>query len=162
MKILSTLKEISNFVDKIIMKLVFVSIVGMIISISLQIFFRVFFDALTWSEEVSRYLLVWSTFLGATLAYKRSMHISVTFGVDFLKNKFRKAIIIINIFVCLIFFIVVVIFGFKYMAMQSTQVSAALRMPMKWAYCVIPVSAIVMVIHGITLMFEEIYSEEGM
>ncbi|WP_416208223.1 TRAP transporter small permease [Halomonas sp.] len=64
----------------------------MIVSTTLQIVFRVFFDALAWSEEVSRYMLVWSTFLGATLAYKRSMHISVTFVRESFSQRVRKAL----------------------------------------------------------------------
>ncbi len=160
MKIAVVFKKISDFLDSLIMKLVFVSIVGMIISISLQILFRVFFDALTWTEEVSRYLLVWSTFLGATLAFKRNMHISVTFCVDLFKDRLRKIITIISIIASTIFFIIVTIYGFRYMFMQSAQVSAALRMPMKWVYFVIPISSIVMVIHGISLMLQEVVKGE--
>ncbi len=160
MKVLSIFKRTSDFLDSIVMKLVFASIVGMILSISFQIFFRVFFNALTWTEEVSRYLLVWSTFLASTLAYKRNMHISVTVFVDVFKKRSRKIIVALSILLSLIFFSTIALYGYKYMAMQSAQVSAAMRMPMKWIYIVIPVSSIIMFIHGITLMLEEIFKEE--
>lgn len=133
----------------------------MIVSISLQILFRVFFDALTWTEEISRYLLVWSTFLGATLAYKRKMHIAVTFCIDLFKNRTRKALVILNLVSSIVFFIVITIFGVKYMILQSSQVSAALRMPMRWVYIVIPFSFFVMTIHGVTAVLDEIFEGRG-
>lgn len=151
------LRKLSDSIDALIMKVVFVAIVGMIVSISLQIIFRVFFDALTWTEELSRYLLVWATFLGSTLAYKRSMHISVTFCVDLFKNTAKKIVIVLSILLSLVFFVVVVYFGIKYMAMQSRQVSAALRVPMRWVYIVIPISFIVMAIHGVRGIFDELF-----
>jgi TRAP-type C4-dicarboxylate transport system permease small subunit len=157
MRVTKALRKLSDNIDSLIMKVVFVTIVGMIVSISLQIIFRVFFDALTWTEELSRYLLVWSTFLGATLAYKRSMHISVTFCVDLFKNTAKKIVIVFSIVLSLLFFVVVACFGIKYMLMQSTQVSAALRIPMRWVYIVIPISFIVMAVHGITGILDEIF-----
>lgn len=157
MKLTSMLRTLSNSIDNFIMKAVFLSIVGMLLAITLQIIFRVFFDALTWTEELSRYLLVWSTFLGATLAYKRGMHISVTFCVNLFAKKMQKTVIIFSILLSMIFFAVVIVFGFKYMAMQALQVSAALRMPMKWVYIVIPMSFIVMSVHGVTAILEEIF-----
>lgn len=157
MKQVLLLKRISDAIDNIIMKAVFLSVVGMIISISLQILFRVFFDALTWTEELSRYLLVWSTFLGATLAYKRRMHISVTFCVELFKNRMRKGLVILSVVSSIVFFIVVTLFGVKYMMVQSSQVSAALRIPMSWVYIVIPFSFIVMTIHGLVAILEEIF-----
>lgn len=157
MRVVATLRKLSDSIDYLIMKAVFVAVVGMIISISLQIIFRVFFHALTWTEELSRYLLVWATFLGSTLAYKRSMHISVTFCVDLFKNTAKKIVIVFSILLSLLFFLVVAYFGVKYMGMQSRQVSAALRIPMKWVYIVIPVSFIVMAIHGIRGIYDELF-----
>lgn len=157
MRSVATLRKLSDSIDSLIMKAVFIAVVGMIISISLQIIFRVFFHALTWTEELSRYLLVWATFLGSTLAYKRSMHISVTFCVDLFKNTAKKIVIVFSILLSLLFFVVVTYFGIKYMSVQSRQVSAALRIPMKWVYIVIPISFIVMAIHGVRGIFDELF-----
>jgi TRAP-type C4-dicarboxylate transport system permease small subunit len=161
MRAVAILKKISDGIDSLITRAVFISVVLMIISITLQIVFRVFFEALTWTEEVSRYLLVWSTFLGATLAYKRSMHISVTFIVNLFRNKIRKLIVVLSIISSMVFFITIIVFGFKYMVMQASQVSAALRIPMRWVYTVIPVSFTVMTIHSITAIFQELFSRGG-
>lgn len=157
MALLSFFRRLSDGVDSLVNKLVFLAIVAMIFSITFQIIFRVFFESLTWTEELSRYLLVWSTFLGATLAYKRGMHISVTFVVELFPKKMKKMIVILSILLSMIFFVVAVVFGLKYMNMQIFQVSAALRIPMKWVYMVIPIGFIVMIIHAITGILEELF-----
>ncbi|MBA1334168.1 MAG: hypothetical protein HPY66_1877 [Firmicutes bacterium] len=62
MALMLLFRRISDAIDQAISKIVFIAIAGMILSITMQIVFRVFFSALTWTEELSRYLLVWSTF----------------------------------------------------------------------------------------------------
>lgn len=157
MKLTYYLGKISDLLDWMIIRVVFLGIVGMIVSISLQIIFRVFFNALVWTEEAARYLLVWSSFLGATLAYKRKMHIAVTFGVDLLPKTLRKAVTLLSILISLIFFGTCAYYGFQLIAMQSFQLSPALRLPMKYIYLGIPLSFIVMFIHGINLIVEMIF-----
>lgn len=156
MKLSYYLDKISNMVDWLILRIVFIGIVGMIISISLQIIFRVFFNALVWTEEAARYLLVWSSFLGATLAYKRKMHIAVTAGVELMPKALRIVIALLSIGLSLIFFSICAYYGFQLMAIQAYQLSPALRIPMKYIYMGIPLSFIIMIIHGLNLMVQEV------
>ncbi len=51
---------------------------AMVLLTGLQIVCRIWFTALAWSEELTRYLMVWATFLGASCVYRRSGHINVT------------------------------------------------------------------------------------
>lgn len=161
MQLISYFKRLSDAIDRIVTWIVFIAIAGMILTITLQIITRVFFEALTWSEELSRYLLVWSSFFAATLAYKRGMHISVTFGIDRFPQKFRKYFIIFSIMLSMIFFAVSMNYGFKLMSLQAVQVSAALRLPMRWVYLAIPVSFLIMIIHGVSAALEECFSSKG-
>jgi TRAP-type C4-dicarboxylate transport system permease small subunit len=44
-----------------------------------QVIFRyVFNDSLYWAEEVARYALVWSSMIGAAVAYRHGSHVAVT------------------------------------------------------------------------------------
>ena len=148
------IEKISLTIDNAIKYITFLAIICMIIAITMQIIFRVFFDALSWSEEAARYLLVWSTFLGATMAYKRGMHIAVTFLIDAFPSAARKILQIISHVLAAVFFAVIIVYGIKYMQMQSTQVSASLRLPMKYIYFIIPFSGAVMGIHALTKIVE--------
>jgi len=56
------------------------SLVGMAMAlvIGLQVLFRYGFNnSLFWSEELGRLLLIWLTFLGASVAYRRGAHIGL-------------------------------------------------------------------------------------
>lgn len=149
MSFINLLDNFSNFIDRIVKYIVFVLITAMIVAITMQIVFRVFFQALTWSEEISRYLLVWSSFLGATMAYKRGMHINVTFAVEALPKKMIKFFQITAILLTMLFFAIAIFYGVNYMTLQIYQVSAALRIPMKWVYLVMPLSFSIMFLHGV-------------
>lgn len=151
---MQVIQQLSDKVDRGVKVLVFLCIVAMIAVITIQILFRVLFDALTWSEELSRYLLVWSTFLGATLAYKRGMHIAVTFVVDLAKGKGKKFLSILSILLSIVFFAVAILYGLQYIQLQSIQVSAALRIPMRYVYIVLPLSFSIMILHGLARVVE--------
>ena len=50
----------------------------MVVLTGAPIAFRLAANALVWSEEATRYLMIWATLLGASCVYKRMGHISVT------------------------------------------------------------------------------------
>ncbi|NBB91037.1 MAG: TRAP transporter small permease subunit [Spirochaetes bacterium] len=150
-----TLSKTTHVIDEIVQRVAFACLVVMIVATTLQIVFRVFFDALSWSEEVSRYMLVWSTFLGATLAYRRSMHISVTFVRESFSPGVRKTLRIFAAVSALVFFAVAFNFALDYMSRQWQQVSAALRLPMPVVYIVMPISLFVMILHSIDALVAE-------
>lgn len=153
--------KLSDGVDKAVKVIVFIAIISMIIIISLQIISRVLFDALIWSEEASRYLLVWSTFLGTTMAYKKGMHIAVTFVVEAFPKKLNKAFRLLSIVLSMVFFAVGIKYGAEYIGLQTYQVSAALRIPMKYIYTVIPFSFVIMMIHGMSAFIAVVSENKG-
>ena len=57
----------------------------------LQFFTRyVLNDSVAWTEEIARYLLIWLTFVGATISFRRGTHISVEVLQHFLPNSFVR------------------------------------------------------------------------
>ena len=157
-KLINTL---SNIVDRAMVGMVFLIMAGLVIVTTLQVVFRVAFNALTWSEEMSRYLLVWGTFFGATLAYKRGNHIAVTFVIDFFPAKFRVWFNILTYLLSLAFCYIVVQQGLSMIQMQVFQVSPALQLPMKYVYWSIPVSFGIMILHTFAGIADELHKAFG-
>ena len=149
----------SGLVDAVIGILAFCALAAMLVVITLQIVFRVFFHALPWSEELSRYLLVWTTFLGATMAYRHGAHIAVTFLVESLPVPLRRLVRIAGILASLTFFATAMLFAMRYMQLQSFQVTASLRLPMPYVYAVMPAAFAVMILHGLHALLLEIFPE---
>ncbi|NLM42399.1 MAG: TRAP transporter small permease [Clostridiales bacterium] len=149
MAVVRVINKVSDLVDKVCSAILVALLIGMVFTTSLQIICRVFFSALSWSEELTRYFLVWSTFIGASCVYKKSGHISVTFVQERLPRKLRKAAQILVHLLCGAFFVIIVYYGFKYMDRQGNQLSAAMRIPMNRMYMAIPVGGSVMLLHAL-------------
>ena len=60
--------------------LLFTMGLGMALLVAVQVFFRYALNhSIFWSEELARFLLIWLTFLGASVVYYRGVHASVDF-----------------------------------------------------------------------------------
>ena len=155
------ISKLSNAIDRAMVGMVFLIVAAMVIVTTLQVVFRVVFNALTWSEELSRYLLVWGTFFGATLAYKRGNHIAVTFIIDFFPTRLRVWFNVFTYLLSLAFFVVVAQQGLNMISMQVFQVSPALGMPMQYVYWSIPLSLGIMIIHSFAGIADELQKAFG-
>lgn len=148
--------RVSEGVDKVVVFLVFLLLVGMVVVTTLQVFCRVLFSALTWSEELSRYLLVWSTFFAATMAYKRGNHIAVTFLVEALPKRASAAFSLLSYLLSMAFFLIAAYFAWQMISMQVFQISPAMSLSMRYVYISLPMSMLIMVIHAIQGMLAQL------
>ncbi|MEX0603221.1 MAG: TRAP transporter small permease [Marinobacter sp.] len=141
---LGMLKRTERAIDAIMQPIVFAAMVALIVVITLQIISRVFFTAVGWTEEVARFLLVWITFMAATLAFQRGRHIAVSFVVNALPVRIRQVARILAVAIALGFMIALVLIGYRYTQVQSFQTSASLGWSMTYVYSIIPVCGALM------------------
>lgn len=157
---LAFLKLIERGLNAVVRPAAFLALAAMLVVVTLQIIFRMTFDALSWSEEAARYLLVWSTFLGATVAWQLGRHIAVTALIDLLPAALARTGRILSHASCLVFFVLAVNAGWHYMAMQGFQVSASMRIPMPWVYAIIPVTSAIMAFYSMVDLLEALTGRE--
>lgn len=130
---------------------------GMALLVAVQVFFRYALNnSIFWSEELARFLLVWLTFLGASVAYYRGAHA----GVDFLYKRTglgsRRAMNILVYLLSLAFFLVMVAYGWQFAHFIRLQVSAALSLP-KWIpHSIIPLSGAILALHSLNFLWGEL------
>ncbi|NIC03835.1 TRAP transporter small permease [Billgrantia bachuensis] len=148
------LQRSERVLDAVIRPIVFLGMAALIGVITLQIVSRVFFTAAGWTEEVARFLLIWITFLGATLAFQRGRHIAVTFAVEALPKRIAQLARIAAVLVALGFLVALIVIGYRYMQVQSFQRSASLRLSMTYVYAVIPISAAIMTWYALVDVIE--------
>lgn len=141
------LETLSKRLDSICRCALFVTLVAMIIVITAQIVFRVFFTALSWTEELSRYLLVWASFIGSAVAFKQGAHIAVSFAVDSLPDPLRKTVQTATCLLMATFFAVAIYYSIFLFNMQVFQVSPAIGIKMRYVYLIIPICFSVMSVH---------------
>lgn len=156
------IKKTSFLINQWIEYLLFSLGLTMTLVVAVQVFFRyVLNQSLFWSEELARFLLVWLTFLGASSAYYRK----VNPGVDFLYIKLppllKKISSIFTHLASMALFIVMIIYGCKFAYFVRLQISPALQIP-KWIILsIIPISGVILMIHGITFLFSELKGDSN-
>ncbi|ARK29777.1 TRAP transporter large permease [Halalkalibacter krulwichiae] len=102
----------------------------------------------TWTEEVSRYIFIWISYLGASLAIKRRESIQVNFFIGRLSEDLRKSINIANSIFIIYFSYILIENGYATLLMQwaNNQTSPALGIPMVIPYAAVPLGfALIMI-----------------
>jgi C4-dicarboxylate transporter DctQ subunit len=120
---------------------------AMIVVVFLQVFFRfVIQGSLPWSEELSRYLMIWTVFIGASIGAKEGAHIGVEALVEAFPRGLKRFSILLAGALNVLFCVAVAVISFKVVAFLqgSGQLSPAMRIPMFWAYLAIPVGTTLM------------------
>lgn len=154
MIIVQLIHKLSDFIDKL-MEYVIVAMLGiMVVVTGAQIVCRVFFTSLSWSEEATRYLLIWSSMYGAGCVYKHSGHISISILQDLLPYKPRKALQILVHLLCMSVFALITVYGIQYYGKQGGQLSPTMRLPMRYVYLCIPTGAAIMLLHALDAVLQ--------
>lgn len=87
-----------------------------------QVVLRYFFDSpLLWSEELSRLLVVWMTFIGAAAVCWQGRHLSVDVFVVLLPERVRKFVRLINQFLALGFLTILTWKSFRIVKLENFQ-----------------------------------------
>ncbi|MEJ2136735.1 MAG: TRAP transporter small permease [Desulfofustis sp.] len=130
--------------------------ITMTATVILQVFCRyVLNHSLFWSEELARYLLVWLTFIGATVAYHRSMHPGVDVIFKRLERKNRYRIKRLVHLVSLIFFLVMIWYGCSFAYFIRVQTTPALSLPKWLIFAIIPLSGLIFTLHGVAFLWRK-------
>ncbi len=151
----------SQRVDRAATCLAVAALVTMTIVTTLQVVCRFFFTALSWSEELSRYLMIWLTFLGASMGVRRGTHIAVTFAVSPLPSKWSKSVTLLVHALVLYFFILVSYYGWRLMNLQAFQVSAGLGISMRYVYISLPVGGSLCAVHVLSEILQLLSGEKS-
>lgn len=123
------------------------------INVLWQVFSRfVLQNPSSFTEELSRYMLVWLGILGAAYVAGQKMHLAIDLLLTKLTGK-PKSYLEIFIQLCIFAFalFVMVIGGIRlvYITLTLNQISAALQVPLGFVYLVVPLSGVLMMFYSI-------------
>ena len=146
---MSIIKKVPSILAQLGIWFVIASYGIMTIVTLVEVFRRYFFGlSFDWTEELVRFLLVSSTFIGGSVAYRKA---SLVF-FDLLQNKLPRvqndALNIFNNIIILVFLAAVLKLGYGYMMSPSVllQKSPGLGLPMVLPYASIPLGVFFMII----------------
>ena len=147
-----------EFIDKLEKVEYFLMVVGIVITVLIlfaQVILRYVFKAsLPWIEEAGRYLFIYFTWIGTSLAASSGEHIRV----EILHNKFpaaKKYLETACHVVCCAMAVFMLVYGIKLIDVMrlNVAVSPTMKIPMWICYFVIPISGGLMIIKYSYLIF---------
>lgn len=124
------LKKLDQNLERYLLLLL---LAGMTLVLGVQIFCRfVLNNSLTWSEELARFMFIWSTFLSIGFCLKENISLKIDTFVTLFPKKVQLVISLISDLVMLVFFVSMIpsAWNFAYASVQNGQTSAACGIPM--------------------------------
>ena len=106
-----------------------------------NVFARTFFQSIYFAEEISKFLVMLTTFTGVSYGVRKARHIRMGAFLDAMPPKMEKTFLIIISFVSAVVMAIMTWFSYKYLmnAMQMGHMTPALQVP-KWIfYVIIPI-----------------------
>lgn len=154
-QILTKTKKCINFLLSRIAALLLIAMTFLVIY---QVFTRyVLNNPSDFTEELVRYLLIWTGFIGAAYAFSTREHMSLVFVRDKLDDKNKKILMILIDVLVLAFALFIMIIGGSKLAFSARkEFSALLGISRSLVYSMAPISGVFIVIIQIINIWEDI------
>jgi TRAP-type C4-dicarboxylate transport system permease small subunit len=113
----------------------------------------VFPGLFVWTDELTRFTLVWVTFIGAAAALRRRMHLGVDIVVNLFKPRLRAFLRLLSQLMFIFFILFMLVSSVGLIRLTYNQLSPALRISIALAYSVMPIGVLCMgifVLHQMT------------
>ena len=150
-------KRISTFCDIIVSRLAIFAIAAYTILIFVGVLSRFVLKLpIVSAIELSRVGFVWSSLLGAAVAYKRGLHISFTVVLSALSKKAGFYLTILIDIITLIFFILVLYKSIFFTIRVSPSVLSSTQMSAAVMYFPLPFSITAMIFHCINFITQDL------
>jgi TRAP-type C4-dicarboxylate transport system permease small subunit len=150
--------KVKSKIDKIISTTLVTLLSLMVVNVTWQVFSRyIFQNPSSFTDELSRYLLVWLGMLGAAYVAGQNQHLSIDIVLRKLESKSKIRLqLLINILI-LSFALFAMVFGgsnLVYITYMLHQKSATLQIPLAYVYSIIPFSGLLVIYYQLFFMFE--------
>ena len=143
------LKALDDYLEETILLIL---LVLMTCIMGIQIVSRyVFQNSLTWSEELVRYMFVWSAFLGIPFCIKHGLSIKVDQFRNLFPVPLQRILMYIDKIIIFLLFLVLFIYSFKVVRATylSGQTSPAMQLPMWTVQISVTVSSLLSMIRSV-------------
>lgn len=126
-------------------------LLAMVVIEGLGVIFRfVLHDSLSWSDELSSYLFVWLTCLGAAAGVKLRVHPEVKVLADRLPAVWHQALADIADLAVIALGGIFVVYGGDLLSLIGDETASSMSMSMVYPYLAIPVGGALLVLHALT------------
>lgn len=153
-------KTIDKYINSIVGFFAIVMLIAMSVIVFAQVVFRLAHASIPWSEEVSKNLLVWTTFLGAALCVRKGSLIGLEILYMILPSIHKKKLIVVINILSALFMMYLIVVGYRTSIIVWTQTTPVLKMSMGIMYAAVPVGALFMLINCFIITYYQIVGEK--
>ena len=135
------MKTLDKIVSKVEELIAVIGLSAMTVITLVAVFFRyVLQSPIIWSEEAARYLMVWSTMLGISIATRQKAHLGIDIFVSMAPKKLQRALEIFStlMMIVMLVFLTIISIVFIQSAIRTGNVSPMLRIPFYIIYLALP------------------------
>lgn len=149
------LAGMARSLDRVVGVVVVFLLVVMLVTTSAGVFWRYILNsALSWSEELGRYLLVWVSFLGAALATYRGAHIGIQAFLNLLPSALQRWIGRVVDALIILFMAAILVGGIEILPATAIRIAPTLSIRMNIPYLVVPISAAIILLDVLVHLVE--------
>ena len=121
---------------------------------ALQVFSRyVLGSAFSWTEELSRFLLIWLVIVGAAVEIHRGGHICVTMLTEKFSLRSRRLLDQASLVLIFLFSLVLIVFGYELAMRTMPQSASTLPVSIGAVYLALPIGGLLMAINALRRFF---------
>ncbi len=136
-----------RILSRVVEGLIILSASVILIIVTIEVGLRYIFGlSLIFTEELSRYLMVWVVFLGGAIAIRDGSHITISVFVVRLNTKMRQIVQTVAHALTLAFLVVITIEGIRILPRQLYQMCITIDISLFYFYLAIPTGSILMII----------------
>ncbi|MDF1632660.1 TRAP transporter small permease [Mycoplana sp. MJR14] len=103
--------------------------------------------SLPWVEELTRYMMIWVSWLAVGLAMREGAHIAIDNLQNALPEPWARLLRLVVFVAIVVFFAAVAWYGWQYASFAWRQQSAVLRLSLGAVYMAIPIGSLLMLGH---------------
>lgn len=141
--------DFESWVAKLCVMLMAFSVLG-------QLFSRLLGYPIAWGEETARYFYIWFCFIAAAYMTRTRGHIRVTYFLNFLSERSRRIVEIIQIITVIICTLWILPSAVTFAIDLYQRRSPALEIPMFYVYISFPIGMTLLIIRSIGIIVEDI------
>ena len=153
------IKIIEGFLVRIISWIIGFLLALMVILVFSNVIARYFLNsALAWSEEISRFMLIWVAFLGSVLAYVRNEHLGLDILITVLPPRSSRVVLVFANLLVIAAIFVLLHGGWSITShtFNSGWTSPALSIPYGVVYMIVPVCSLLLLLQAFVKLRENI------
>lgn len=144
--------------DKVIAAMLIILMALMVLNVTWQVTSRyIFQDPSSFTDELSRYMLIWVGMLGAAYVAGKNEHLAIDIILTSLKENSQKKVLVLVSLLVMAFALTVMVIGgsnLVYITFILGQKSAALQIPLAYVYIIIPFSGLLVCYYQIFSIFQ--------